>query len=157
MLEDDFSYIWIDICCIVQSSSAEVSEAINSMYKWYELSHRCYVYLDDFKGNNLKQCEWYTRGWTLHELVAPTELVFYDLGWKSIGIKSSLSKHIADITRITEDVLINGLHHLQGLSVAEKMSWAAGRITSRDRAYSLMGAFWRLYATSPWRGRFTRL
>ncbi len=141
-LEDGIEYVWVDTCCIDQSSSAELSEALNSMYRWYEASQRCYAYLDDYDNNNLNGCEWFTRGWTLQELVAPTELIFYDSRWNRIGTRAAFAGQISKATKIRKEVLEDGLD-VHCLGVAERMSWAARRITSReeDRAYSLMGLF----------------
>jgi hypothetical protein len=44
---DGFQYFWIDTCCIDKSSSAELQEAINSMFRWYRDAVKCYVYLAD--------------------------------------------------------------------------------------------------------------
>jgi hypothetical protein len=75
-----FSYAWIDTCCIDKRSSAELSEAINSMYRWYEMSMECYVFLEDYRPEEPRSfptCEWFRRGWTLQELIAPRYCVFF--------------------------------------------------------------------------------
>ena len=152
---DGFDYTWVDTCCIDKRSSAELSEAINSMYKWYRDSAVCYAYLEDVPNDtdpmpqmdNFRESRWFKRGWTLQELLAPTSLEFYGDCWicrgqqASLGTRRSLMTEISDITRIPIDVL-QGLK-LSIYSVAQKMSWAAGRQTTReeDRAYSLMGLF----------------
>lgn len=82
--QDGYRYVWIDTCCIDKSSSAELSEAINSMYAWYRDAKVCYAYLDDVEsnedptntGSSFRQSEWFRRGWTLQELIAPTSVVF---------------------------------------------------------------------------------
>jgi hypothetical protein len=108
-LEDGFDYCWIDTCCIDKTSSAELSEAINSMYRWYEKSCICYVYLPDITripdNNtmstgvlnylNFDEAKWFTRGWTLQELLAPAVVEFYDGDWIEIGTKHSLRQQIA--------------------------------------------------------------
>lgn len=149
-LEDGYSYVWIDTCCIDKSSSAELSEAINSMYNLYERSQRCYAYLDDAcssedpraEGSRFRKSEWFTRGWTLQELIAPTHVVFFDAKWKEIDSKASLADLIAQITRVDEAVLTDGMYAHE-TSIAQKMSWAGGRQTSKDedQAYSLLGLF----------------
>lgn len=102
---EGWQYLWVDTCCIDKSSSAELTESINSMYKWYEKSKICYVYLADFSikaGQNSSNCKladsgWFTRGWTLQELLAPTIVVFYDKNWIEIGSKSFLQAQISHI------------------------------------------------------------
>jgi hypothetical protein len=75
---DGLGYIWVDTNCIDKSSSAELSKAINSMFAWYKDSHVCYVYLADVEDmkkakfkDSLRKSRWFTRGWTLQELLAP--------------------------------------------------------------------------------------
>ena len=143
-----WQYVWIDTCCIDKTSSAELSEAINSMYRWYGEAQICYAYLADVDsaGRNdlltkrsFERSSWFTRGWTLQELLAPDFLVFYDKAWVKIGTRSSLGKRISKITGIKRDHMIRPLK----ASVAAKMSWASDRKTTRieDIAYSLMGLF----------------
>jgi hypothetical protein len=156
-LEDGFKYVWIDTCCIDKSSSAELSEAINSMYNWYMRSEVCYAYLNDVscgvsadpleitdasedQYSSFRKSEWFTRGWTLQELIAPEDVRFYDQDWSFIGIKRDLAELVSEITGISAGVL---MERYKPSSVAQRMSWAAGRKTTRveDRAYSLMGIF----------------
>lgn len=144
-LEDKLDYVWIDTCCIDKTSSAELSQAINSMYRYYFEAKVCYAYLADVGGEfgvELKDSKWFTRGWTLQELIAPGYIEFFSKDWKPIGIKHSLVKELADITRIDIKVLRDRTT-LPSVSVAARMAWAAFRETSReeDRAYSLMGVF----------------
>ncbi|KAE8423525.1 ankyrin repeat-containing domain protein [Aspergillus pseudocaelatus] len=76
---EGFDYVWIDSCCIDKTSSAELSEAINSMYRWYQEAEVCYAYLADVPSRKgFKESRWFTRGWTLQELIAPTKLIFLD-------------------------------------------------------------------------------
>ncbi|KUJ10353.1 HET-domain-containing protein [Mollisia scopiformis] len=153
---DGFEYVWIDTCCIDKRSSAELSEAINSMYQWYRDCIVCYAYLTDVTNDleaeaqrdKFKASRWFTRGWTLQELIAPHVLEFYGNQWytqgqkASLGTKLSLRNEISDITDIPLPVLKNA-QDLNRRSIAQKMSWAASRITTRieDRAYCLMGLF----------------
>jgi hypothetical protein len=145
-LADDFAYIWIDTCCIDKSSSAELSEAINSMFAWYRDSDVCYAFLSDFaprqESVSLADCRWFTRGWTLQELIAPQTVLFYDAAWNKVGDKVLLAQEISSITRIDEDVL-TGATSIDTSSVANRMGWAARRRTTRpeDIAYCLMGLF----------------
>ncbi|KAI4156792.1 MAG: hypothetical protein L6R39_001014 [Caloplaca ligustica] len=140
------SYVWIDTCCIDKKSSAELSEAINSMYAWYGDSETCYVYLSDFSvGTSLDQItnsRWFRRGWTLQELLAPHDMIFYDQGWNYIGNKYRLRAQLSVATGIKEDYLLGELK-VSGASVATRMSWASNRRTTRpeDEAYCLMGIF----------------
>ncbi|RYP84835.1 hypothetical protein DL769_001098 [Monosporascus sp. CRB-8-3] len=136
-----YMYTWIDTCCIDKTSSAELSEAINSMYKWYGEASICYVYLWDVPAgqdlsaddSEFRASRWFTRGWTLQELLAPSSLAFYDQDWgilgqelKQPGCEESGWKRL-----------------VSAASVAERMSWAAGRITIRveDMVYCLLGIF----------------
>ncbi|KAK3374669.1 HET-domain-containing protein [Podospora didyma] len=152
------SWAWIDTCCIDKTSSAELTEAINSMYRWYAKSFVCYAYLSDLTApkttddnKNLDwskrvakyaSCRWFTRGWTLQELIAPARLGFYNADWAFQGEKSSLSEELAEITKISKDVLQNKTP-LTTVSVAQRMSWASSRQTTReeDMAYCLLGIF----------------
>src|SRR5450432_838940 len=83
---DSLQYFWVDTCCIDKSSSAELQEAINSMFRWYHNAGKCYVYLSDvsisgsIKNDQFSQwtwepafrkSRWFARGWTLQELIAP--------------------------------------------------------------------------------------
>ncbi|KAJ0122308.1 HET domain-containing protein [Diaporthe amygdali] len=145
-LQDGIGYVWVDTCCIDKSSSAELSEAINSMFRWYEMSQICYAYLDDlhdrFNLRYLRKSKWFTRGWTLQELIAPVEVMFLTADWQDIGTKTQFAEQISRITRIRECILVDGLY-AHDTSIAEKISWAARRRTTReeDLAYSLLGLF----------------
>ncbi|KAI8632710.1 HET-domain-containing protein [Xylariaceae sp. FL1651] len=148
------NWAWVDTCCINKSSSAELSEAINSMFKWYRNSDVCYAYLEDWPDDKrdselplakaLSQCRWFSRGFTLQELIAPENIEFYVCDgeqWRSIGSKKDLLTDLSLVTRVSWNILLGG--ELSFISVAERMSWAAGRRTHReeDIAYCLMGIF----------------
>ncbi|KAK7461073.1 hypothetical protein VKT23_009002 [Stygiomarasmius scandens] len=145
----DFEWIWIDSCCINKESSAELSEAINSMYRYYLDAEVCYVYLSDVPpqenprdvASAFRRSVWFERGWTLQELLAPTWVVFLDNSWSKIGTKWSLRDAISAITTIPCAVLEDG--DVNKYSIAQRMSWAALRKTTRaeDQAYCLMGLF----------------
>lgn len=144
--KDGFEWIWIDTCCIDKTSSAELSEAINSMFKWYEKSAICYAFLEDVDLQNewedgFRKSRWFTRGWTLQELIAPKTVEFYDLAWNEIGTKRTLQSQIAAISGVNYATL--GGQSLGKRCIAERMSWAAQRHTTReeDEAYCLMGIF----------------
>jgi len=147
--EEGFEFLWIDTCCIDKSSSAELSEAINSMFRWYRDAAICYVYLSDvpssedptLQNSSFSRSRWFTRGWTLQELLAPKELVFTGSDWAEIGNKRCLQAIVSAITQI--DVKALDKQSWPEYSIAQKMSWAVGRQTTRleDEAYCLMGLF----------------
>ncbi len=138
-------YIWIDTCCIDKSSSAELSEAINSMYRYYREAAVCYAYLCDVNDvSELAGSRWFTRGWTLQELIAPRRLELYTASWKCLGEKNdpALLPAISRASLVDEYVL-TGAVAPNAVSVAKRMYWASGRTTTRkeDEAYCLMGLF----------------
>ncbi|KAI0900348.1 heterokaryon incompatibility protein-domain-containing protein [Annulohypoxylon nitens] len=166
---DGFDWLWVDTNCIDKSSSAELTEAINSMFTWYRDAKICYAYLQDVPSNGhhgqseevmslFKQSRWFHRGWTLQELLAPKKVIFYTKDWKKIGSKEplaskkdksptsekdeSLTSKIAEITGIDETYL-DGSTALRMSSVAKRLSWIANRKTTRveDIAYCLLGIF----------------
>ncbi|GAW25691.1 putative vegetative incompatibility protein HET-E-1 [Rosellinia necatrix] len=114
------------------------------MFQWYHSAAVCYAYLFDVQddiGLNLARSYWVTRGWTLQELIAPNEVIFFSSEWQVLGTRSALSAQISTITRIQEPFLLG--QSLNEASIAQRMSWAAGRDTSReeDEAYCLLGIF----------------
>jgi ankyrin repeat protein len=149
---DGFDYVWIDTCCINKTSSAELSEAINSMFRWYLEAEVCYAYLADVPSDSVNRVtghidsrfsksRWFTRGWTLQELIAPSTVIFLDKEWREIGTKLSLQQEIFMITGVPVRFLLGD--DLRGASIAQRMSWASKRETTRveDAAYCLMGIF----------------
>jgi len=159
---------WIDTCCIDKTSSAELSEAINSMCRWYEKSAVCCVYLSDVSASVVETSEefdefsksqWFTRGWTLQELLAPQDVLFCNASWKVLGHKCRIKGHwylcpersgdilnaeIARWTNIEASLLTVSINQIRRTtSIACRMSWAAHRKTSRveDMAYCLLGLF----------------
>ncbi|OBT68185.1 hypothetical protein VE03_02340 [Pseudogymnoascus sp. 23342-1-I1] len=145
---DGFQFVWVDTCCIDTSSSAELSEAINSMFRWYSDAKICYAYLSDVVEEDSPKAEsqfrnsrWFTRGWTLQELLAPKKIVFYSREWVEMGSKKKFRTTISEITGINLDALRT--LDIASFSVAERMSWAAHRVTTRqeDIAYCLLGLF----------------
>ncbi|KAI9772610.1 MAG: hypothetical protein M1839_002423 [Geoglossum umbratile] len=136
-------YVWIDTCCIDKTSSAELSEAINSMYRWYQEADVCYGYLADVPSKAVfSSSRWFTRGWTLQELIAPSTVIFLDEEWKELGTKANLRHYVSACAGIPVSIL-SGDDDLETFSIAQRMSWAAKRKTSRieDRAYCLLGIF----------------
>jgi hypothetical protein len=164
-LRDGYKYIWIDTCCIDKSSSAELQEAINSMYQWYANSAVCYAYLSDVSMPNhdvnkvgrrlpetacissFQASEWFTRGWTLQELLASQNVVFFDTNWKRCGTASDLNVLIQTVAGIDIRGFAKGIGQdrakLWTIRVGRRMAWASNRQTKRieDRAYSLLGLF----------------
>lgn len=153
---DGLQYFWVDSCCINKSSSAELSEAINSMFRWYRNAAKCYVYLSDVAIGDpnesahssqlqyelaFRQSRWFTRGWTLQELLAPASVEFFSREGNRLGDKKSLELQIHEITGIAVQALQGS--PLSQFSVSERMSWAAKRETTieEDQAYCLLGIF----------------
>jgi hypothetical protein len=135
-------YGWVDTCCINKANSSELTEAINSMYLWYTHSRICMVYLEDVPPKSFVKSEWFDRGWTLQELIAPKVVSFFDQNWLPLGTKADNAQQLSTITSIPEHVLDHTIKP-SACSIAQRMSWAAKRKTKRieDRAYSLMGLF----------------
>jgi hypothetical protein len=139
---DGLRYFWVDTCCIDKSSSAELQEAINSQFAWYHNAICCYVYLSDVSTvASLRHSRWFTRGWTLQELIAPASVKFFSTDGEFIGDKTSLLRDIHEITGVPVEALQGT--PLAKFSVEERFSWAKNRRTKReeDAAYCLMGLF----------------
>ncbi|KAI9660594.1 MAG: hypothetical protein M1821_009946 [Bathelium mastoideum] len=176
------AHVWIDTCCIDKSSSAELQEAINSMYRWYQNAAACYAYLIDVPGpteeakvghqssdllnpraigtsrltgeqqatycglgSPFAHSRWFTRGWTLQELIAPSQLLFYSRDWTKLGVRTDdpLTETVASVTGIRREILRSCRPDIGMASIAERMSWASMRSTTReeDIAYCLLGVF----------------
>jgi hypothetical protein len=148
--EDGFEYAWVDTCCIDKTSSAELSEAINSMFRWYKKAEVCYAFLSDVPSDEdpellesaFRKSRWFRRGWTLQELIAPVHVRFFGKDWKEIGTKWNLQTLLSKITSIQTKALV-GIEPLSAFSVAQKMSWVSNRETTReeDIAYCMIGIF----------------
>ena len=149
--DDGLSYAWVDTCCIDKTSSAELSEAINSMFAWYSASEVCYAYLEDVESRDafeksidkiLVNIRWFSRGWTLQELIAPFELVFFTKNWDRAGSRDLFQSAIHRWTGIPPGVLDKSVA-LEDIPAATRMTWASTRTTSRqeDEAYCLLGIF----------------
>lgn len=152
-------YVWVDTACIDKRSSAELTEAINSMYSWYREAETCIVFLSDVNrrdpiyrttpealAEQFRNSRWFTRGWTLQELIACKRRRFFDCRWEEIvdgDLTMPLLQLCSQVTGIHEDVLKDPIIHIRNTCIATRMSWAANRETTRpeDRAYSLMGIF----------------
>ncbi|KAF2201564.1 HET-domain-containing protein [Delitschia confertaspora ATCC 74209] len=153
--QEGLKYFWVDICCIDKSDSQELQEAINSMFRWYQKAETCHVYLSDVSGGvsveddefsrgwerNFRESRWFTRGWTLQELIAPKSVQFFSKKGKWLGDKQSLEQALIEVTGIPPEAL-RGCPP-SNFSVEERMSWAKLRQTKHeeDAAYSLLGIF----------------
>lgn len=140
----------VDTCCIDKKDSVELSKAMNSMFSWYQQSARCYVYLSDVAAPTrspwraaFQKSKWFTRGWTLQELLAPSSVEFFTVDGERLGNKQTLSQPIRHATSISWQALETSPLHLSDFSIEERMSWVAGRETKReeDAIYSLLGLF----------------
>jgi hypothetical protein len=146
---DGLDYFWVDTCCIDKSNNTELSKAINSMYRWYQNAKRCYVFLSDVESDTLegdgesafRKSRWFTRGWTLQELLAPHSVEFFSKDGARLGDKESLKHTIHEITGIPTEALLGS--DLSEFDVAKRFSWAANRQTTEDEdgAYCLFGIF----------------
>jgi hypothetical protein len=153
---DGIQYFWVDTCCIDKTSSAELSKAINSMFRWYQNADRCYVYLSDVSTSGdpahyqspktawaeaFRQSRWFRRGWTLQELIAPASVEFFSQEGDRLGSKKTLEHDVYEITGVATEALRGG--PLSRFTVEERMSWAKHRETKHpeDEAYALLGIF----------------
>ncbi|KAF2174469.1 hypothetical protein K469DRAFT_708943 [Zopfia rhizophila CBS 207.26] len=156
-VQDGLEYFWIDTCCINKANKAELSQAINSMFRWYRNATRCYVYLSDVPtisvtsnrrkkltrlwGSDFRKSRWFTRGWTLQELLGPVSVEFFSQERRRLGDKSSLEQLIHEITGIPKTALQGT--PLSHFSVKDRFQWIGSRQTKleEDKAYSLLGIF----------------
>ncbi|KAI9662986.1 MAG: hypothetical protein M1821_008033 [Bathelium mastoideum] len=152
---DGLQYFWVDSCCIKKSSDAELSKSLNSMFRWYQRAAKCYVYLSDvsikkrkrYKNSRngwepaFRESRWFTRGWTLPELLAPLSIGFFSKEGDRLGDKESLRQLVSEITGIPIPALQGST--LSQYSTEEKFDWAKNRITTleEDWVYSLLGVF----------------
>jgi hypothetical protein len=151
---DGLEYFWVDTCCINKATSDELSTAINSMFRWYQRAAKCYVLLTDVSvpgevisteisdilwKQAFQRSRWFTRGWTLQELLAPASVEFFSRDGKWLGNKMSLEQEINRVTSIPVEALRG--HSLTEFSIEERMSWSAKRTTTikEDRVYCLLG------------------
>lgn len=154
-VKDGIEYCWVDTCCIDKSDQIELQTAINSMFRWYQRAEKCYVYLSDvLVPDNIsdaqafpiawmqafRQSKWFTRGWTLQELLAPASVDFFSKEGKLLGSRISLEQDICGITKLPIEALRGGLQ-LSDFSADERISWLTNRTTTitEDRIYCLLG------------------
>ncbi|TVY12521.1 Vegetative incompatibility protein HET-E-1, partial [Lachnellula arida] len=150
---DGLQYFWVDTCCIDKKNAVELGAGINSMFRWYQNAARCYVYLSDVsKPDNVvndqreweeafRKSRWFTRGWTLQELIAPRLVDFFSSEGRRLGSKLSFESQIYEITGISNKALRGNA--LSNFSIKERRSWAERRNTTieEDAAYCLIGIF----------------
>jgi hypothetical protein len=153
---DGLRYFWVDTCCINKANPVELQHAINSMFRWYQEATRCYVLLTDVLSaepatdcvpgmpaweGEFRRSRWFTRGWTLQELLAPRFVSFYSGDKTHLGDRYSLKQLIHEITNIPCPALAGA--PLNCFSAEVRLSWSDNRQTTReeDRAYSLLGIF----------------
>ncbi|KAH9914765.1 heterokaryon incompatibility protein-domain-containing protein [Epithele typhae] len=142
----EYEFAWVDTCCIDKTSSAELSEAINSMFQYYSHSAVCYVYLSDVPSipyeESFRRSKWHFRGWTLQELLASPVVLFFSEQWELLGTKHDLAQLLYEATGVPAAVL-RFETDIQHMSIVERLSWASRRETTRpeDIAYCLFGIF----------------
>ena len=151
---DGYLYFWVDTCCIDKTNPAELSTAINSMFRWYRNAKKCYVYLADVSipGDEastqvnqstwegaFRRSRWFTRGWTLQELIAPAVVEFFSKEGKRLGDRMSLETPIHEITGIQTKALQG--NSISDFSIDERRGWAAQRQTKEeeDLVYCVLG------------------
>lgn len=153
-LQDGLVYFWIDTCCIDKSNEIEEKSTVSLMWQIYEAAAICYTLLSDVSADTTTDglrsggweetmctSRWFTRGWTLQELLAPQVVEFYSLEGLNLGDKSTLKEHIHRVTGISLGALEG--QELGNFTVEERLSWADRRKTTRgeDWSYSLFGIF----------------
>jgi hypothetical protein len=151
---DNLEYFWVDTCCIDKWNIPELSNAINSMFRWYRNAAKCYVYLSDVPtmmeeasqhqstwDASFRKSRWFTRGWTLQELIAPASIEFFSSEYQRLGDKDSLEQQVHEITGIPVEALRGD--PLDDFSIQDRRAWMTGRQTTHeeDMAYSLIGIF----------------
>ncbi|EIW77488.1 HET-domain-containing protein, partial [Coniophora puteana RWD-64-598 SS2] len=144
-----YLFAWSDTCCIDKSSSAELDESVRSMFRWYRNSDICIVHLSQTEQRDDLRCdEWFFRGWTLQELLAPRRIKFFNSRWKAltsdVNDKDTTSSLLLSISEVTEIPRLDiAFFSPLTYAVDTRMTWAAKRVTTRaeDVAYSLMGVF----------------
>lgn len=145
--------VWVDTNCIDKTSSAELTEAINSMFTYYRRAEVCFAYLSDVPsacnlgGKSLRRqvrnSRWFTRGWTPQELLAPKELVFYAGDWSRIGRRNtpSLANWASQATGIEKGYL-DGLEQVDGACISKKNVLARQKNDDSDRRYGILHAWY---------------
>jgi len=158
------NYLWVDTCCINQEDPSDVAQNINSMYEYYRNSRVCLTYLFDVRDTqkSIAYSEWFKRGWTLQELVAPRKVFFFDQNWFFRGDRTSFKSEIWWVTGIDQEVLQGLVRDLEEINVRDRIAWARGRKTTKiqDMAYCLLGVLGvelEVYEQEPVEDTFKRL
>ncbi|THU97859.1 hypothetical protein K435DRAFT_661938, partial [Dendrothele bispora CBS 962.96] len=142
VIKSGLRYLWVDTCCMDHDDPDDVTLNIKQMYIYYANAEICYAYLWDVHGWQFHESDWFYRGWTLQELLAPREVVFFDKDWTRVGCKHELSirDKVSPVTMIPLDVLC-GQKPIRDVEPIERMTWAIDRATSKeeDQAYCLLG------------------
>lgn len=150
--QDGLEYFWVDACCINSADSNEVNRSINSMFRWYRDAKKCYVYLSDVSTGDddggqvdvraVRGSRWFTRAWTLQELLAPASVEFFSQQGRRLGDKRTLEQTIYEATNIPLAAL-RGEATLLDFSIEDRLGWAAKRQATleEDTAYCLLGIF----------------
>ncbi|EPE06925.1 kinesin light chain 1 [Ophiostoma piceae UAMH 11346] len=151
---DGLRFFWVDTCCIDKTNQSELSRSIVSMFRWYQRASRCYVYLADVSaacgGDDqspaawdcaFRKSRWFTRGWTLQELLAPSSVEFFSSDDIRLGDKSSLSQQVHEITEIPITAIKGD--KVSDFGVEDRFRWSASRETTEeeDIVYCLLGIF----------------
>jgi hypothetical protein len=114
------------------------------MFRWYKDAWVCFAYLSDMteSQSSFQRSRWFSRGWTLQELIAPKDIVFFDHQWQLAGTKETRADDLSMITGIPTTILDHSVE-LNDIPIAQRFSWASTRQTTReeDMAYSLLGIF----------------
>ena len=154
--QDGIEHFWVDTCCINKDNKAELAQAIKRMFRWYRNATVCYVYLWDVSSRPIgtrdasspwlceedwRKSKWFTRVWTLQELLAPRSVRFFTREARQLGDKTLLENPLHEITGIPISALQGA--PLSRFTVQERLSWTSTRDTTleEDKAYSLLGIF----------------
>jgi len=102
------------------------------MFRWYRRATKCYAYLADVSTPTsetpFRDSLWFTRGWTLQELIAPDSVEFFSREGVRLGTKTSLERNIHEITGIPVSILRGS--SLSNRTVSERMAWMDKRETT---------------------------
>lgn len=154
--QEGLSHFWVDTCCINKADPVELQDAINSMFRWYRDATECYVFLSDVSTvkrkadsesqlttweSAFRSSRWFTRGWTLQELLAPKTVKFFSRDRNYLGDRQDLRQMIHEITGLPVSALLG--RPLGQFDLEERLSWSRNRTTTRneDKVYSLLGIF----------------
>ena len=134
---DKLEYFRVDTCCIRKSSDAELSSSLNSMFRWYQMATKCYVYLLDVSAHientqpeaAFRKSRWFTRGWTLQELLAPKSVEFFSEEGVLLENIVWLKEYNIGYYR---HPCPSFLRDLRMYSYKKRISWVNGRETEKE-------------------------